>query len=354
MNISLGSNKVTLSGNDKLGMVSNLATMLTAGIPILEAVDSLLEDAKGNQKKLLQAVRDDLMQGQRVYYSFSRFPEVFDKVTVNIIKASEEAGKLDVALEDLKVSIKREMEFSDRLKSALFYPLFIMVVFVGVLLMILTVVVPKISTVFLSLNVELPLPTQVLIFTSNFLLKNTLLVVIGVVAISVLLMYSYKRNRRAFINALASLPLLSQLARQVDITRFSHSMYLLLNAGIPITTALELTEDVVSKKEVARAISHAREVVSSGRKMSQAFKESGHVFPNIMIKITEAGEKTGMLEKAMEDTSEYLEYQVTKTLKTVTTMIEPIMLVFVGIAVGGMMLSIIAPIYNIISQIGGR
>lgn len=346
--------KISLSGNDKLSLVSNLSTMLTAGIPILETVDSLLEDAKGNQRKLLQIIRDNLMQGKHMYVSFSRFPEIFDKVTVNIVKASEEAGTLDVALKDLKSSIKKDMEFNDRIKSALFYPMFILLVFAGVLLMILTVVVPKISTVFLRLNIDLPLPTQILIFTSNVLLTYTIPVIVGFLLLIAGIVYGYKKNKRLFLSTLFKLPLIAHLAKEIDLTRFSHSMYLLLNAGIPITAALELTEEVVMKKEVSVAIRHAKEVVSSGRKLSQAFKDSRSIYPSIMIKITEAGEKTGSLEKSMEDTSEYLDYQVAKTLKTVTALIEPIMLVFVGVLVGGMMLAIIAPIYNLIGQVGSR
>src|SRR6266571_4172304 len=143
---------ISLSGNDKITMVSNMHTMLSAGIPILETIDSLLEDAKGNQKKVLLALRADLGQGQHVYFTFSRFPKIFDRVTVNIIKASEEAGTLNDSLNDLKDNIRRESEFTDKIRSALIYPVFILVLFVVVMVVILVVVVPKVSTVFSSLN----------------------------------------------------------------------------------------------------------------------------------------------------------------------------------------------------------
>lgn len=346
--------RITLSGNDKFAFISNLATMLSAGIPILETVDSLMEDAKGNQKKVLQVMREDLMQGKRIYTSLAKFPEIFDKVTINIVKASEEAGTLDVTLKDLKVSIKKDMEFSDKVKSALFYPIFIMVVFFGVLLMILIVVVPKIASVFSQLNVVLPLPTVILIFASNLILQNTIPVVAVFVIIVGTVVFLFRRDRRAFLQAIFSLPLLSTLAKQIDLTRFTHSMYLLLNAGIPITTALDLTRDVVMKREVTETISHTITIVSSGRKLSEGFKERRGIIPSIMIKITEAGERTGSLEKSMEDVSAFLDYQVSKTLQTLTALLEPVMLVLVGVLIGGMMLAIIAPIYNMISQVGGH
>ncbi len=350
----MNAKKISLPNNDKLSLISNLSTMLSAGIPILETVDSLLDDSKGNAKKVLETLREDLTQGRHVYQSFSRFPKVFDSVTVNIIKASEEAGTLDVTLKDVKANLKKEMEFNDKVKSALVYPIVIMIVFIALLFVILIVVIPRIASVFSRLNVELPLPTKILIFLSNALISHTFLffTIIAVILGTVILLYHSKKE--LLLGALSSLPLISTLVKDIDLTRFTRSLSLLLNAGIPITTALELTQTVVVKKSVAKAIEHAKEVVSSGKKLSQGFKDAKKVFPVIMIKITEAGERSGSLDKTIQEISEYLEYQVANTLKTLTTLLEPVMLVVVGVFVGGMMLAIIAPIYGLISQIGGR
>lgn len=343
-----------ISTSDKLGLISNLATMLSAGIPILEVVDSLLEDAKGNQRKFLDSLKSDLSQGNHVSDAFAKFPKIFDKITVNLIKASEEAGTLDVTLTDLKSSIKKDAEFTDKIKGALTYPVLIFFVFVGVLLMILVVVVPKISGVFLKLNVPLPLPTQLLIGMSQLLTQYTIFVIIGFIIFGIACYFLYREKKREILHLLFMLPLVSLLAKQIDLTRFSRSLYLLLNAGIPIAAALELAQEVVLKREVALSIQHCKEVVLAGSELSEGLKKAKHIFPNIMIKITEAGEKSGSLDKSMQDVSEYLDYQVEKTLKTLTTLLEPIMLIVVGVLVGGMMLSIIAPIYGLIGQVGGH
>ncbi len=345
---------ITISGNDKLGLVSNLSTMITAGIPILETVDSLLEDVKGNTKKVLEAVREDLIQGKHLYSSFSRFPGIFDKVTVNIIKASEEAGTLDVSLKDLKSQIKKDMEFGDKVKGALTYPVLILMVFFGVLLMILIVVIPKISTVFLHLNVVLPLPTLVLIYISNAILTYTIPIIIGLALLGVGFVSLYRAKKQMVLHFFYGLPIVSKLVKEIDLTRFSRSMYLLLTSGITITSALDLTKDVVLKPEISSAIAYANEMVMAGKRLSDGFKEKKGAFSSIMIKIIEAGEKTGTLDKSMLDISEYLDYEVSNTLKTLTTVLEPVMLVFVGILVGGMMLAIIAPIYGLIGQVGGK
>jgi len=343
-----------ISTSEKLGLISNLATMLSAGIAILEVVDSLLEDAKGNQKKLLESLKSDLTQGNHVSDALAKFPKIFDKITVNLIKASEEAGTLDVTLIDLKSSIKKDAEFMDKIKGALTYPVLILFVFAGVLLMILIVVIPKISSVFMRLNVSLPLPTKILIGMSQVLTQYTVFVVIGVAIIGAGGFFFYRERKRTFLHALFMLPIVSTLSRQIDLTRFSRSLYLLLNAGIPIAAALELAQEVVLKKEVSDAVGHCKDVVLSGSELSDGLKNAKNIFPNIMIKITEAGEKSGTLDKSMQDVSEYLDYQVENTLKTLTTLLEPIMLIFVGVLVGGMMLSIIAPIYGLIGQVGSH
>lgn len=343
---------ITLSNSEKLGLISNFATMLAAGISILEVVDSLLEDSKGNQKKILDTLRADLSQGYHISTSFEKFPKVFDKIIVNLIKASEEAGTLDVTLRDLKETIKKEADFRDKIKGALTYPVLVFIVFIGVLLMMLIVVVPKISSVFMRLNVPLPLPTKMLIFASNLLVQQTIFIVPAIIITVAGIILIYRTEKTFVLNLLLSTPLISQLAKEIDLTRFSRSLFLLLNAGIPISSALELTEEVVVKKEVSAAISRSKEMVISGKKLSEGLKEAKGVFPSIMIKITEAGEKSGSLDKSMQDASEYLDYQVSSTLRTLTALLEPIMLVIVGVLVGGMMLAIIAPIYGLIGQIG--
>jgi type II secretory pathway component PulF len=350
----MNGNRLYLSTNEKISLISNLETMLSAGIPILDAVASLQTDAKGNAKKVLTALHADLTEGKRVHTTLAKFPRVFNEVTVSLVKASEEAGTLTQILKDLKASIKKEAEFSDKIKSALAYPLLIMVIFVLVLLMILVVVIPRIATVFSRLTIELPLPTKILIAASNLLLQQTVPVVIGFSAITAATVIIYRRNRELILNPFLSLPLVSDLVRKIDLARFAHSMHLLLGSGLPLPDALVLAEHVVLKKSIARVIHNLQESVSSGKQLAEGLRTEKKLIPNIMVKLIEVGDKTGTLEKSMADIAEYMEYEVDNSLKAITILLEPIMLVFVGIAVGGMMLSIIAPIYGLIGQVGVR
>jgi type II secretory pathway component PulF len=184
------------------------------------------------------------------------------------------------------------------------------------------------------------------------LTKNTLLIGVGLAVLIALSVYVFRQKRSYFLGIFFSLPLINNLVKLIDLTRFSRSLYLLLSSGLPITAALELTIDVVNARKTAVIIENCKEMVTAGKKLSEGLRTGKGYIPTIMIKLVEAGEKTGTLDNSLQDISEYFDYEVTNTLKTLTTLIEPIMLVLVGIVVGGMMLAIIAPIYGLISQIG--
>jgi type II secretory pathway component PulF len=343
---------IRLSSSEKIALISNLSTMLSAGIPILDAVSNLLEDAKGNQKKILDTLRDDLTQGHQVNYTLARYPNVFDKVTVNVVKASETAGTLDVILKDLRENLRKQNEFNDKIKSALLYPIFIITVFALVLLINLIFVIPKVATVFKSLKVDLPLPTQVLIWFSDLMVKNTVPFLFGVGVIVLIFIYLFTQKRYMMLNILFSLPLVNELVKLIDVTQFTRSLYLLLNSGISIVSALELTEDIAMRKQTKKVIEESKSMILGGKTFSEGLRSGKGYFPTIMIKLIETGERTGTLDKSLSDIAEYFDYEVTNRLKMLTALLEPIMLVVVGIAVGAMMIAIIAPIYGLISQVG--
>lgn len=343
-----------LSTNEKLTVLGNLSTMLTAGIPLLDAVHALLTDAKKGQRRVLEALRDDLVQGKHTWESLARFPSAFDTVTVNLVKAAEEAGTLPTVLRDLRDHIQRDAEFVDRVKFALLYPVIVLMVFAGVLLTMLVFVVPKISTVFSRLRIEIPLPTRMLMFLSSLLLDHTALVVAGTGIVIASLAVLYQVKRSMVLGLFFSLPLVSRLITEIELTRVSRSLSLLLSSGLPITHALTLVGDAVLRRDTARLIEHTREMILSGKRLSDGLRSAKAKVPTIMLTLVEAGEKSGGIDQAMADIAKYLDYQVSNTLKTLSTVMEPVLLVLVGLTVGGMMLSIIAPIYGLVGQLSVR
>jgi type IV pilus assembly protein PilC len=343
-----------LSPKDKQAMIASLATMLTSGIPILEAVDTLLEDSKGPTEKVLQLFRESLVEGHPISHAMRKAPKVFDPVTINLLEAAEEAGTLEEALRDLSEGIKRDMIFTDQIRSSLLYPAFVFAIFIMVLLLILLFVVPRIAQVFLGLRVELPAPTIALIAISQFLIKFWPYILAALVAATIGFIVLFRAHKRFIINVLLNLPLLKTLGRFIDLTRFNRSMHQLLKAGVPVAEALDLSKRVVNKQEIAAAIDRMQKSVSEGKPLSEGVHGSGKVIPSIMVHILETAERTGTLEKTMAELADYSETQVSRRLKAITTLIEPVLIVAIAVFVGGMMLAIIAPIYNIISQINRR
>lgn len=343
---------VHISAEEKISLFSNMATMLASGIPISETIDSLLDEAKGGARQVLLTLQEDIGSGHHMHQSFSKFPNAFDKVTVNLIRSAEESGTLETSLRDIQTNMQKELEFGDKVKSALMYPGLVMVVFVIVLLVMLLVVVPKISQVFSRLKVNIPLPTKIMIFMSDSLMGHPFIVVGVSVALGVGFFLFYRFKRQMIMNFLFDLPGVSQLIRKTDLTHFTRNLYLLLSSGIPIVMALELAEDVVRKEEVRKLIKEARNRAVSGYPFFQGLRSKQRIVPEMMIKLMEVGEKTGTLETAMQSVADHMDYEVTKSLAKFTTILEPVMLVVVALVVGGMMMAIISPIYGLISQVG--
>lgn len=343
--------KVKISGKEKMQLFGNLSTMLKAGVPIMGAVKSLLEESKGSTEKVLTAVRENLKAGRVLHESLQRFPKSFDTVTISLIKASEEAGTLETTLRDVRDNIQREIEFADKIKSALMYPAFVIVVFFGVMLAMLIFVMPRISQVFRRLKMDLPLPTKIMMYASEALLNHSLLVIGGLTVLVILIVIFYRVNRKLVLNTFFSFPFLSGMMREIDLTKFTRSLSLLLASGLPILTALELAEDVVIKKDLKNLLSAARKKVETGEKLATGLRSGQGLVSGVVVKLIEVGESTGSLDQSMKDVTDMMDYRVSRKLEKATALLEPIMLVVVAMAVGSMMIAIIGPIYGLISDV---
>lgn len=339
---------------ERLDIISNLSTMLTAGIPILEATESLLPESRGNIKKFLILLRDSLNEGKPMSFAMSQMPSAFDPVTNNIIKAAEESGTLEDTLKDIETNMKSELEFRSQLKASLAYPIFIFAVFLGILLLMLGFVVPRISKVFSGLRVDLPETTRLLITTSDLMIENyrTILAIIAVFILSVALLVHFKR--RTMYNIMLQLPMLKKLGREIDLARFTRSMSLLLKSGLAIGEALELSKSVMTKREMRSMADDMIESITQGKTISEGIEPSKNIIPILMYRLISTAERSGSLESSMQNLSEHFQTQVSQRLKNITTLIEPIMIVVIGVLVGGMMLAIIAPIYGLINNVQAR
>lgn len=342
---------IRLRSSEKLEMISNLGAMLSAGIPLLEAVDGLLDGSRGKLKAVLVRLRKDLESGKTIADSLAQFPDSFDSIAINLIHGGEQAGNLEEILKDLAETTRKDIEFSSRVKGALAYPIFVMIIFAIIMTIILTFVIPRIAMVFTKLNVVIPLPTKILIFMSNALLGYWPWIIAATALAVVLGGLAYRARRRQLISLLSSLPFIRTLAREIDLVRFTRSAALLLTSGIPISKTLELSRDVLLRTELVDLIEFSRQEVMRGKRLSEALKSRPGLIPQILIRMIAAGEKSGKLEQSFQEAADYFDQRVTATIKSLATLLEPILLVVVGIAVGGIMISIIAPIYQLVGEI---
>lgn len=342
---------IRLSGKDRLSLFSDLSTMLTAGIPILEAVVSLEDDATGNMKKVLQILHTNLNNGEPLSKGMQRLPNSFDPISVNLIRAAEAGGTLEETLHDIVLTTKKELAFSEQLRNTMIYPLFVMAVFMAIVVLMLTFVIPRVAKVFTVMHVHMPFVTKAMIAASNTFMHHWLLITIVFFAFLIFLAGFIVANSRTIARAMLSLPGLKKLGINIDLTRFTRSFGLLMHAGVPVIEALTLSQKVVRKKNINQLVSHMKENVENGKPLSTDLRKAKGVIPPIMSRSIETAEESGTLEQTMQNLTEYFDEEVAGSIKVISSLVEPILLVLVGLMVGTLMVTIIAPIYNLISQI---
>ncbi|MBC7581918.1 type II secretion system F family protein [Aeromicrobium sp.] len=345
---------IHLKGKERLSLFSDLSTMLTAGIPILEAVESLEEDVRGNMKKVLAILHHNLNNGEPLSMGLERMPHAFDPITVNLIRAAEAGGTLEETLHDIVQTTKKELAFSEQLRNTMIYPLFVMGVFMTIVILMLTFVIPRVAKVFETMHVQMPFVTRMMISASKTFNDHWILIGIAFIALIIFAVGFVKVNSRPIARLLLSLPGLKILGTNIDLTRFTRSFGLLMHAGVPVIEALELSEKVVRKKQLVELVQDMKRNVENGKPLSTGMRGKRGLIPPIMSRSIETAEESGTLEQTMQNLTEYFDDQVAGSVKVVSSLIEPILLVMVGLMVGALMITIIAPIYGLISQINPK
>lgn len=342
--------KIRLKGRERLELFTNLHTMLTAGIPILETVESLEPDAKGGQQKILAELRRALNNGETLATAMKRFPRAFDDITINLLQAAESGGTLEETLDDIVKNTKKEIAFGSDIKAAMVYPTFVMVLFTGIVVMLLTFVIPRMSDVFTKMKIDVPPVTLAAMHASKFFLAHWPIVTLVAVSLLVLVGILYKTYKRATIRLLLSLPFLRRLGLNIDLMRLTRSLALLLKAGVPLDETLILAERTVQKKQVRAVIEKMQANTEAGKPLATGLRDSQLGVPVMMVHSMETAEESGTLEPTMQRLSEHFDTQATEGLKSISSLLEPIMIVVVGLLIGGLMLTVVIPMYSMTSQ----
>lgn len=349
LQLIFGPPKPRVRSEDMAVFTRQLATMISAGIPLLEALEILEEQAEDPGFKLaLGDIVDKVRGGSDFSESLSDFPKLFSRIYVSMVKAGEAAGALDTILVRLAEYMEATEELKREIKSAMTYPSISLALILIIATGLMVFIVPQFKRIFDSLGVPLPTPTKILLSVSGFMTKHIGYLAIGVVAL-LFVLRQYKRTkigRRHFDWLFMHLPVFGPLVRKVSIARFARTFSTLLKSGVPILGALEIVAATSGNSLLEDAILSARESIRKGETLGEPLART-EVFPLMVTKMISIGERAGALEQLLEKIAEFYDQQVKATVKALTSLIEPILIGIMGAVVGSIVLAIFLPILSI-------
>jgi len=341
-----------ISNKDVVILSRQLSTLFEAQISALRIFRLLASETENHVLgSKMQVIADDLQAGSPISDSLAKHPKVFSTFYVNMVKAGEESGKLDETFLYLADYLDRSYELSSKIKGALIYPAFIVVTFITVMILMFTMVIPKISGILTESGQEIPIYTQVVLGISNFLLQYGF-VLLGVALIGGFFFVRFIRTpsgRMTYDQAMLGIPYISSLFKKLYLSRFADNMNTMLISGIPMVRALELTSTVINNKVYEQIIATAVTEVTGGRTLSESLSSNPHEIPGIMVQMMKVGEETGEVGSILKTMSRFYTREVTTAVDSLVSLIEPLMIVMLGGGVAVLLASVLIPIYNIAS-----
>ena len=339
---------------DVIIFARQFSTMIDAGLPLLQCLD-ILQSQQENPtfKRQLKKIKEAVESGETFADALKRYPKVFNELFVNMIAAGEAGGILDVILQRLSAYMEKMAKLKKQVKGAMTYPAITLGVAVIVVAIILVFVIPVFEEMFASMGGALPVPTQMVVAMSNFAINNFLLIFGVAVATFFIIGRIYKTQKgRIFMDDLfLRLPVVGILIRKVAVAKFTRTTSTMISSGVSILEALDIVGKTAGNKIVEFAISDVKVGIAEGRSMADPLLESG-VFPSMVCSMIAVGESTGALDTMMEKIADFYDDEVDQAVKNLTDMIEPFMLVFLGVVVGGLVIAMYLPIFTMASAIG--
>ncbi len=326
-----------------------MATLFTSQVSALRIFRLLSTETENKAlRTMLVEVSDDIQGGSSISLALSKHPKAFSNFYINMIRAGEESGKLDETFQFLADYLDRTYEVTSKVKNALIYPAFVIFTFISVMALMLTVVIPKISKILVDSGQPIPVYTKVVIALSNFLVNWWIpMIIVAIAGVFVIWRYSTTEpGQYAFSSLKISTPYIGNLYRKLYLSRIADNINTLLGSGVPVTKALELTSNVVDNKIYETIIIKSLEEVKAGTALSTAMGKYPEV-PGIMIQMMKIGEESGELGNILKTLSRFYQREVVQAIDTLVDLIEPAMIVALGLGVGILLASVLIPIYSI-------
>jgi type IV pilus assembly protein PilC len=330
------------------------SVMIDAGLPLVQCLEILAnqQEHKNFQRILLQ-VRQDVEAGSTLADAMRRHPKAFDNLYVNMIAAGEAGGILDVILQRLSVYIEKAVKLRAQVRAAMIYPVAVICIAAIVVAVILLKVIPTFAALFTSLGAELPLPTRVVIYCSNFLARYwwAFVFAIGAGVFAFRRYYATYRGRRVVDGTLLKLPILGMILRKIAVARFCRTLATLTSSGVPILESLDITARTSGNAIVEDAILDVRKSVEGGKTIVEPLTASG-VFPNMVVQMIGVGEQTGALDAMLNKIADFYEDEVDIAVAGLVKLLEPVMIFILGVVIGGIVIAMYLPMFTLINKIG--
>jgi type IV pilus assembly protein PilC len=343
-----------VSPKELMVIFRQLATLIEAHVPVVTSLKTISEQTDNRfLRVVLREIEDNIEDGMSFSESLEKHPKVFDTMTINIVRAGEISGNLQHSIEFVADSIEKNYHLTSKIKGALFYPAFVLAVAGAIGFLVITFILPKITGLIKELDITVPWYTTVLINLSDFMNTYWWAVLIGIGGVGVGIYYYFKSEsgKHEWDIIVLHLPVFKTLAKNIYITRFSENLSALMAGGIPVVRALMITSDVIGSTVYAQVMLKAAEEVKTGGAMSSVFQRYPSEIPPIVAQMVKIGEETGTMAHVLEGIGRFYEQEVDVMTRNLTSLIEPILIVGLGIGVGILTVGILMPVYNIAGQL---
>jgi type IV pilus assembly protein PilC len=329
-----------------------LSVLIDAELPLIQSLNILAEQTKNKYfKRVISTVREDVEAGSTLNQSMRKFPKAFDDLYCNLIASGEQSGSLDIMLRRLAEYIEKIVRIRSKVKQASIYPAAIISFAVLVAIFLLWKVIPIFATIFTELGAELPMLTSIVIALSNFVSKYIILIVLGIIALVVGFRYFRKTPRGRWITDrwILKIPLIGVLMKKVSVSRITRTLSTLISGGVPMLESLRITSSTAGNVILESALLDSRRLVAEGKSLTEAFTETGQ-FPFMLTQMVSVGEATGTLDEMMTKLADFYDEEVDASVSSLLSVMEPILMIFVGAMVGSLVISMYLPIFSLMQQ----
>jgi len=338
----------------KIFLLQNLAVMIKAGLPLADALNTLAKQSKNRKlNNILNDVQQKIRSGKSFSEALTPYMKDFGEVFVNMIAAGEASGSLESVLNSLYIQLKKDHTLKSKIRNAMTYPVIIVCAMFGIGTFVILFVLPNITAMFTDMKAQLPLPTRILIGISNFIQTNGLIVFPSIVIVILIFLrwIRSKSGRVIWHRILLRTPIVGEIIKKINIARLSLNLSNLIQTDIPIPEALRISSNVVGNQVYKKALLEASEKVKKGKKLAEIFQEYPQILPPIIIQMIAVGEETGALDVVLKNLADFYQEEVEQTMENLPIIIEPLLMIMMGVAVAGLAIAVILPIYSLTSQI---